>query len=30
MNKRPMKETMGAFETSLLMLFYFEFSFPFN
>jgi len=24
-----MKETMGAFEPSLLMLFYFEFSFPF-
>jgi hypothetical protein len=29
MNKRPIKETMGAFEPSLLMLFYFEFSFPF-
>jgi hypothetical protein len=29
MNKRPMKTTMETSETSLLMLFYFEFPVPF-
>jgi hypothetical protein len=29
MNKRPMKKTVGTFETSLLMLFYFKFFIPF-
>jgi len=29
MNKRPKKETVGAFEPSLLTLFYFECPFPF-